>query len=401
MRFLVLSNPTRSCVIDVMLADAHVSCRSVPQYQHGVPSLNGASVWMRLEMASLIESALSDPSASADLEGAFSQCKRPLNATATAVSLRSEARKMMHAIRQTYVGGPAGGVWRSVQPNGEEVAVRTVMDFHTIGTLLGAPAATPAVPAGGQLTEQQRAEMASFCSRELLAADWIRALSLRDPNADLSSFRPDHDTIGSYSAWPAQALETLVTLSQPASALALLRAIAGGGALAEGPLGQARTLYTSKDGRHRDTPVRLCNASAAAFAELCVSRASTHWMMQGYNAAGAAFANAILRAVFAFQPPLPFGKYANLSEFALFQPEMRRGFDGSLRSVQWRGAAWEIESSATGVHIRPTRADQLPSSAAGAATPRSTGLPDAPLLDTTPVVVERDASRVVMHNDGL
>jgi hypothetical protein len=37
----------------------------------------------------------------------------------------------------------------------------------------------------------------------------MRALSLLDPDANISSFRPDHGTLGSYDAWPAQVCGSL------------------------------------------------------------------------------------------------------------------------------------------------------------------------------------------------
>ena len=132
--------------------------------------------------------------------------------------------------------------------------------------------------------------------------------------------------------------------------MALLRSIAAGGATREGPLGQARTLYTSEDGQHRALPKQLCNSTnvlpptAALNASRCVSRKSDHWNMQQANAAGAAFANAILRALFGFQPPLPFGADANASAAAVFEPAMGRGFDGALQHLAWRGGLWTLHS---------------------------------------------------------
>jgi hypothetical protein len=321
----------------------------VPQYQHGVPSLNAASGWMRLELASLLEAAASDTAAGPHLTSAFAKCGEPLGVPATASALRADAAHIVEAVQRTYVGGE--GVWRSVQPDGKAVAVRTIMDFHTIGTLLGAPAATPTVPAGGLLTSAQRTEMAAFFQKELLASDWVRALSLSDLNVNVSSFRPDHSAIGAYDAWPAQGLETLLTLGSPTDAFALLKAIADGGAATEGPLGQARTLWASDDGKARHNPPRLCNVSVPTSPARCVSRKSNHWQMQAYNAAGAAFANAILRTLFGFQPPLPFGKNANLSEVAIFAPSMRRGFEGSLDNLHWRGGGWSVRSSDAGVRM--------------------------------------------------
>ena len=67
---------------------------------------------------------------------------------------------------------------------------------------------------------------------------------------------------------------------------------------------------------------------------------------QAYNAAGGAFANAILRGTFGFNPPSPFGRSANDSAAALFAPQMGRSLNGTLTQVRWRGALWSIVSDA-------------------------------------------------------
>ena len=88
-------------------------------------------------------------------------------------------------------------------------------------------------------------------------------------------------------------------------------------------------------------------------------------MQQALNAAAAAFTNAILRTLFGFQPPLPFGA-ANASSAsspgpepelataaALFEPRMARGFNGSLEHLRWRGAEWTVSSDAlAGLEMR-------------------------------------------------
>ena len=80
-------------------------------------------------------------------------------------------------------------------------------------------------------------------------------------------------------------------------------------------------------------------------------------MMQAYNAAGAAFADAILRTLFGFQPPPPFGKRGNDTGAALFEPAMSRGFDGALSNLAWRGREWQLSSDkAAGLAVRETRA---------------------------------------------
>jgi hypothetical protein len=320
----------------------------VPQYQHGVPALNAANAWMRLELANLLDAASADNATRPRLISALASCGHKA-APPTSAKLRSDAKRIAHGLMQTYVAGAStGGVWRSVQPDGSAVAVRTIIDFHTIGALIGAPAASPTIPAGGLLSASQRSEMARFFGRELAASGWARALSLSDAHANVSSFRPDHGTIGSYDAWPAQSIEALVTLGYPDAAMQLLRSVAGGRSAVEGPFGQAHTLFESADGSTRSEPPRLCNASTPpSMRAKCVPRKSQHWVMQAYNAAGAAFANVVLRATFGFQPALPFGPLANSSAAALLDPRSARGFEGALHGLSWRGALWTLTSSPT------------------------------------------------------
>jgi hypothetical protein len=151
-------------------------------------------------------------------------------------------------------------------------------------------------------------------------------------------------TIGAYDAWPAQVIEALVALGHPHEGLALLRSIANGNAVNEPPFGQAHTLFVAEsNGYTVRQPPTLCNTTQRA-AEGCVARKSEQWMMQAYNAASAAFANAIIRGMYGFQPPWPFGSAANSSALALLEPAMCRGFVGSLKQLNWRGSLWTISS---------------------------------------------------------
>jgi hypothetical protein len=64
-----------------------------------------------------------------------------------------------------------------------------------------------------------------------------------DPNANISSFRPDHGTIGSYDAWPAQVMQAQLTMGSATGAVDALATITRiAPTTYEGPFGQARTL---------------------------------------------------------------------------------------------------------------------------------------------------------------
>ena len=307
----------------------------VPPYQHAVPALNAARIWMLLELANLDELLQG--------EGHTPRC----NGRQEPAAMRRQASQVLLALRRCY-DASGGGYWRSLQEDGSAVPVRTVIDFHTIGSLLGAPSASAMFAGGGSTTEQMRGEMASFVERELRTADWMRALSLSDDGANVSSFRPDHGTLGSYDAWPAQTMDALLTMAKPAAALSLLRAIANGQAVSEGPFGQAHTLFTKHLNGGQG---QLCNTTAIPSSE-CFARKSGIWMMQSYNAASAAFANTVLRSLLGFQPPLPFGAEANSSSGAAVYPQMARGFTATLTELSYRGSSeWRMVSDAEGVRL--------------------------------------------------
>ena len=83
--------------------------------------------------------------------------------------MRRQASQVLLALRACY-DASGGGYWRSLQEDGSAVPVRTVIDFHTVGSLLGAPSASAMFAGGGSVTEQMRGEMASFVERELRTA---------------------------------------------------------------------------------------------------------------------------------------------------------------------------------------------------------------------------------------
>ena len=158
----------------------------VPSYIHAVPSLNAANVFMLSEMATV---------------------HKLLNGTDSAIAakLTAMANKTLAAVIGLYVDGE--GVFASLYPDGAKVQVRGVIDFHTVATLIPQ-----------HLTAKQVREMLAFVRTELGTSDWIRALSRLDPNANIASFRPDHGTIGSYDAWPAQVMQAQLTLGTAAAA---------------------------------------------------------------------------------------------------------------------------------------------------------------------------------------
>ena len=94
--------------------------------------------------------------------------------------------------------------------------------------------------------------------------------------------RPDHGTTGSYDAWPALLFEALTALEGGfAGSLPFLLCVAG--VAEEGPLGQAHELSGA-------------DASGPPF------KTTSGWTRALANN-GAAFAEAVLRTVFGYDPP--------------------------------------------------------------------------------------------------
>ena len=102
----------------------------VPQYQHAVPALNAANVWMLRELAQLDDLLFEAP------RGCRGHCRRACREAAFCAAPAATA--IWHALRPMYV---AGALLAAAAKQQRRPAVRTVIDFHTIGSLLGAPPA--------------------------------------------------------------------------------------------------------------------------------------------------------------------------------------------------------------------------------------------------------------------
>jgi hypothetical protein len=128
----------------------------VPRYQHCVPSLNAANVWMGNQLADLYECILDDVhSVNHQLfTAAIASTSQDKDPKKEVVRLRKDSDEILSTLMKQYVDGQ--GIWKTLYPDGTEIGVRTVIDFHTIGSLLGS-----------DLTSNQREEMAGFVRNEL------------------------------------------------------------------------------------------------------------------------------------------------------------------------------------------------------------------------------------------
>lgn len=151
----------------------------VPTYEHEIASLNAANAWMNKTLSTIYERQGNNEKAS---------------------ELKSDASCIIESLQDLYVKGK--GYWRT--KNGTTSReVRHVYDYViAMDTIFN------------ELSIEQRQEMTNFVLNELLTPTWMHALSPNDavaypkvPNASyIPDPRPDHQSTGSYPAWPALTL---------------------------------------------------------------------------------------------------------------------------------------------------------------------------------------------------
>ncbi|WP_406292889.1 hypothetical protein OG948_00700 [Embleya sp. NBC_00888] len=205
----------------------------LPNYVHQVSSFNAANVWMMRQVAELCGRA-GDPEAADVLTG--------------------EADALLADVLDLY-DSRNGGVWSCRHADGSLVPVRTVVDFAIAGNLL-APS----------LTVEQKTAMKNFVATELLAGDWMRALSRDDALAPVD--RVDHGTEGAFGSWPALTAQTFARFGDYPAFLALLRRFSG--VTSRGPFGQSHQLRTDDGASHDSSRAVTARAdSLQVFNNLC------------------------------------------------------------------------------------------------------------------------------------
>lgn len=255
---------------------------TAPTYIHRVASFNAGNVYLLRRAAALLQAG-----------------GQPERATA----LRAEAQRQLDAVLQLYV--PGKGVWQALHLDGTLVQLRHVFDFILVGQALGA-----------DLTPTVRGEMTGFVQRELLTANWMRAMSLQDAAA-AQSLRPDHGSTGAYDGWPALSAEVMSRFGDFAAALSLLKRVEP--VLREGPFSQSHEILP--DGR-----VRIAGDPTQDYHEI----------------AGASFMQTIIKGLFGLEPGLP-------GELNLRAADLPRGFSGTLKNLTWGGRQLTLTSDAQGV----------------------------------------------------
>ncbi|MFI6599364.1 hypothetical protein ACIBHX_24190 [Nonomuraea sp. NPDC050536] len=263
----------------------------LPNYINQVPSFNAANVWMLRQVADLCGRA-GEPEAADVLTG--------------------EADALLADVFELY-DSRNGGVWRCRHADGTLVPVRTVVDFVIAGNLL-APS----------LSVEQKTAMQNFVATELLAGDWMRALSRDDALAPVD--RADHGTEGAYDSWPALTAQTFARFGDYPAFLALLRRFSG--VTSRGPFGQAHQLQAG-DGMPDDSSSAVVASpdSLQVFNNLC----------------GGKFADVVISDLFGYTPD---GTGPRLKDAAV-----PRGITATLSGVLFRGAEHTITSDAAGLSL--------------------------------------------------
>ncbi len=264
----------------------------VPTYTHEVASLNAANVWMMRALSRWLD-----------------RVGRGVEADA----LRADADSLATRILDRYVAGE--GVWAAVDRDGVPRTVRHCYDFISTARFMA-----------DRLEGDRGREMLAFAERELLTDNWMRAMSLADPAAELSD-RPDHGPYGAFGAWPAMAAEAMLLLGAPEVALDLLHRVVP--ATREGPFGQAYELYGPQRGTPH-APIRIAQRGA------CLREGS----------GGGAFAETVLAGLFGFRPSLAGGADPCI-ELGV------TGFEGVLHHVRFDGRMQRIVRSSDGLRIEP------------------------------------------------
>ena len=119
-----------------------------------------------------------------------------------------------------------------------QVEARFLHDFIYVGQAI----------ADDLTADGSAAAMVSFFERELRTPNFVRAMSQRDPSANVTgSRRADHNQWGSWDGWAGYAITALANLGRLDLAVEFARDLAAN--LDQGPFGQAHRVFGRGEGR--------------------------------------------------------------------------------------------------------------------------------------------------------
>jgi hypothetical protein len=174
------------------------------------------------------------------------------------------------------------------------------------------------------LSPEQRTKSIDFAKRELFTKDWMRAMSLKDPNYPKAT-RPDHAYTGSYDGWIPLTAAAMWRLGGTQDAYAFYCRTAE--VTKEGPFAQAHEFYGPQP-TSNDASVRV--ALRGSNMKECIS--------------GAAFADVVINTFFGFDPA-PDGKTP------VVDPKTARPFRGTLSDVRFNDRLLTISASQQGIAL--------------------------------------------------
>jgi len=261
-----------------------------PNYTHYVASMNAQVIWMLRKMAGWLRFK-NDPS--------------------TAEKLEARAAALVPVVMGLYKDGE--GVWYSYDKDGNKVEIRHCMDYVFAGDALV-----------DDLSGKQRSEMNNFVRSELITRDWMRAMSLRDSAAALTS-RADHGTQGSYDVWLPLVMRTMWQLGDTGPAFQYYRNISV--VTQEGSFTQAHEFYGATHNRI-DAPVRISE-----------DRGNMR-----ETSGGGTFAEVVIQTFFGFDPEIAHSRI-------IIDPAVSRPFKGVLRNIHYRQREITLEASERGIEI--------------------------------------------------
>ena len=244
---------------------------------------------------------------------------------ALAAEMDRNATQMLAQLRPLLARGDDGGWWHMLYPKDDtdeaptKVEARFLHDFIYVGQTIA-----------DDLTDDgSAAEMVSFFERELRTPNFVRAMSQRDPSANVTgSRRADHNQWGSWDGWAGYAITALANLGRLDLAAEFARDLAAN--LDQGPFGQAHRVFGSGEGARGNMtrPARKDQSYSA--------------VCSGYIADG------VVRGLFGFAPTIQTTTGGDGAP-ALRAANTSRGFHGTLKHVRYRDGYFTIPSDARGV----------------------------------------------------
>lgn len=232
-----------------------------------------------------------------------------------ATELQDKAKAFLPAVLSLYNSDT--GAWNLLRVNGTVVPVQHCFDYIYVAKALS-----------NDLTAEQRNGMNNFAKRELLTRDWMRAMSLKDPDVP-RAVRPDHSYTGSYDGWIPLTVAAMWRLGAQKDAYDFYCRTAE--VTKEGPFAQAHEFY-GPNPTSNDAPVRI--ALRGANMKECIS--------------GVAFTDVVINTFFGFSPSVD-GKILLTDEVT------PRPFSGTLQNVRYGKSLYEISADKNGLSLKPVQ----------------------------------------------